>query len=355
MRWADRPVKTEVPGAEVNPVVASDPPASTALALIRARRALAAAGLDSTMPVERASSATNEVWYAGAYVVRLGPRGDGRLGREAQLVGALPAELGYPSVVAAGGDTNIDWLVTRRAPGAALSRWWPSMSDDRRQAAVRELAAKLAALHRTDGAGVGQPSQSPQLLDTAAAGSRAAVAPLLAGLDRATNLPHVDRGLLADAAAMVGSLAAALDPWPVPTLVHGDLHFENVLWDGARITAVLDLEWCRQGPPDLDLDVFLRFCALPYLHVAPDYEHLTRPEDYWKVPWWLAEAYPELFAVPRQLDRVRVYSLAFDVRDLLTHPPRRPLRELSGHHPWHRLSRTVSGTSHLDVLAVSGR
>ena len=32
-------------------------------------------------------------------------------------------------------------------------------------------------------------------------------------------------------------------------LVHGDLHFENVLWDNGHISAVLDLEWARPEAP----------------------------------------------------------------------------------------------------------
>jgi hygromycin-B 7''-O-kinase len=337
-------------------VAASGPPPSTALALIRARRALAAAGLDPTLPLERAASATNEVWYAGPYVLRLGPRGDGRLSREAELVPLMPAELGYPEVVAAGGDASVDWLVTRRVAGAPLSRCWPVMGDEARADAVHQLAAKLDALHRTPAEpGLPAPLRSPQLLDTSARGGRRAVLPLLAGLDRAVNLPFVDRRLLADASDVARTTATALDPWPAAGMVHGDVHFENVLWDGRTVTAVLDLEWCRPGPPDLDLDVLLRFCELPFLHVAPDYEHLTRTEDYQRVPWWMAEAYPALFSVPRQLERMRLYAMAFDVRDLLGDPPKRPVRELSGQHAWHRLVRTVSGTSHLDRLALAVR
>jgi Ser/Thr protein kinase RdoA (MazF antagonist) len=337
-------------------VVLSGPPPTTALALIRARRALAAAGLDPTLPLERAASATNEVWYAGRYVLRLGPRGDGRLSREAELVPLVPGELGYPPVVAAGSDASVDWLITRRVPGLPLSRCWPGMDDDRRERAVHQVAAKLAALHRTQAdLHLPPPLRAPQLLDPAARGGRRAVLPLLAALDRAVNLPFVDRRVLADAADLARTTATALDPWPAPGMVHGDVHFENVLWDGRSVTAVLDLEWCRPGPPDLDLDVLLRFCELPFLHVAPDYEHLTRAEDYQRVPWWLADAYPDLFTVPRQLDRMRLYALAFDTRDLLDDPPRRPVRELSGQHAWHRLVRTVSGTSHLDRLALAIR
>ena len=81
-----------------------------------------------------------------------------------------------------------------------------------------------------------------------------------------------------DLEAMVEESAAALEPFDAPTLVHGDLTFENVLWDppSSRITAILDFEWARRGPADLDLDVLLRCVAYPKLHVAADYEHLTQ-------------------------------------------------------------------------------
>jgi hygromycin-B 7''-O-kinase len=126
-----------------------------------------------------------------------------------------------------------------------------------------------------------------------------------------------------------------------------------VLWDGEQVTALLDFEWARPAPADLELDVFLRFCAYPFLHVAADYEHLVKATDYADVPWWLAEEYPELFGHAHQFDRVRAYSIAFDVRDLLLHPPDRPVKELSQFHPYNRLAELVDGTSHLDRFAAA--
>ena len=44
-------------------------------------------------------------------------------------------------------------------------------------------------------------------------------------------------------------------------------------------------------------------------------------------------------------------EFAYDVRELLLFPPTRSPRELSKHHPYNRLERTVDGRSHLDHLA----
>jgi hygromycin-B 7''-O-kinase len=323
---------------------------SDVFAMPRARRALAAAGLDMHLPLTRASSVTNEVWISDEYVVRVNRQPNQRLRREAELGPSLPPEVGYPGVLAYGGQLGADWLVMQRVRGNPLSRCWPTMSPFERRSAVRQVATMLRALHRTP-CPPGLPEiDTPQLLGSRHPGG-GAVDPLLAALDKAEQLPFVDRLLLADTRRMVLATADAIEPFDVPTLVHGDLHFENVLWDGMTVTTLLDFEWCRPAPPDLELDIFLRFCAFPFLHVAEDYEHLTRAEDYEPIVGWLAEDYPELFAAPNTFERTRIYSIAYDVRELLLFPPPRPPRELSTYHPHNRLEHTIRGTSHLDRLA----
>lgn len=319
----------------------------SSFAIARARRALQSAFLDMDMPLRRADSVTNEVWLADEYVIRVNRRLDPRLRREAALAPHLPPEVGYPEIVAYGGKPGADWLIVRRLPGTVLSRCWPDMSRLERREAIHQLAGRLRALHDAS-APPDLPdidSTAPQLLSSV---TFSPVMPLLVAIDRAKALPYVDTSLLADTEALVTETSGALAPFETTSIVHGDLTFENILWDGKRITAILDFEWARPGPRDLDLDVFLRFCALPHLHVAEDYEHLTHAADYREVPWWLAEDYPELFAYPNQFDRVRLYAIAYDVRDLLLHPPQVPVGELSQHHPYHRLSGTIAGTGYLN-------
>ncbi len=320
-------------------------PMTTGLGRARALGALQAIGA-SSVGLVRADSVTNEVWLTDDLVVRINRDASLRLHREAVLSQVLPTEVGYPQVIQHGGEVGGDWLVTMRLPGIPLSRAWPALTPMARRDAVHQIADRLKAVHQTpcprlDGLHV------PQLLDPAASGSDA-VQRLLTAIERARSLPNVDPSVMADASRLVVDLAPALDPFDATTIVHGDLTFENILWDGAEVTALLDFEYARPGPPDLDLDVLLRFCALPHLHVAPDYEHLTRAEDYAEVPWWLAEEYPELFSHPRQIDRVRLYSMAWDVRELLAFPPPDPLARLHKHHPYSRLSQALRGTHYLD-------
>ena len=318
------------------------------MALARARQALEEAGLPIDLVLERASSVTNEVWLSDRYVVRVNRRPDQRLRREAAIGPLLPAEIGYPAVEAYGGQLGKDWLIVHRVPGRPLSRCWPTMTRDERRRAIGQIADQLRALHQFDCPDDVPGGDAAQLLDPR---TFRAVDPLLAGLDKAAALPRIDVGLLDRVRTVVLETCSTVEPYDQHTFVHGDLTFENVLWDGHVVTALLDFEFSRRAPADVDLDVFLRCCAFPYLHVAPDYESETRAIDYAEVPYWMAEDYPELFGFAHQLDRLRLYSIAYDVRDLLTAPPDRPMRELSPHHALRRLERTVEHRSHLDHLA----
>ncbi len=291
------------------------------MAMARARHALLQAGLDSTVPLEAATSVTNEVWLTPTHVVRINRRPNQRLRREAILGPKLPAEIGYPMVVAYGGLMGADYLVLKRVPGKPLAHWWPSMTTVQRRAAISQLAAKMQRLHQTPGPADLPVIDAPQMLRGE---TLSPVMSLLVALDQARSLTHVDRGLIDDIERMVYTLTPAIEPFDSRFLVHCDLTFENILWDGSEITALLDFEWARTSPPDVDLDVFLRMCSFPELHVGDDWVDRTRAEDYADIPWWLAEDYPELLDVPRQFDRLRLYAIAYDIRDLTMFPPPAP-------------------------------
>ncbi len=293
---------------------------------------------------------TNDVWLSRDYAVRMSRKPHERLSREAELARSLPPEIGYPKVIAHGTTFGSNWLILARRPGTVLARIWPELTKPQRRRAISQLAARLRILHRVVcPSDLQAPSGAPQLLD---ADRRPPAAPLLTALDRLLARPHVDRGLIDDAIDFVRRTADTLDPFPATTLIHGDLTFENLLCDGIDLTAMLDFEWARGGPPDLDLDVLLRFCALPHLHVADDYAHRAHAEDYAAVPDWLAEDYPALFAHRRLVARLKLYAVAYDVRDLVEHPPIRPVADLPPNHAYHRLSRTLNGRSHLERLAL---
>jgi aminoglycoside phosphotransferase (APT) family kinase protein len=320
-------------------------------AVLRARHAIQAAGLpapshagegDAVGTPVRVSNSINEVWQCGSYMLRVNPRpGATRLQREAKLLQRLPVEVRAPHPVAVGIAAWGEWLVTVRLPGLELSRLWRCLRPGERQRAITDLAAVLQALHRieapTDGpAGNAEDCPHPLPVDR-----------LLSVLARAGRLPGVDRGVIVAATERVRDTAEALDDQPT-TLVHGDLHLENVLSDArGRITGLLDFEWSQAGPPDLDLDVLIHSLAEPALHVqGGDGARLER-KDFDDVLGWLRDAYPALFAHPRLADRLWIYRLAYEARALVADPPPAGSRPVPPHHPYARLRRLVEGRSDL--------
>jgi aminoglycoside phosphotransferase (APT) family kinase protein len=321
---------------------------SSRLAEARARQALRASGLPYQGRLVRASSTRNEIFLTERHVVRVNSQLNQRLRREAQLYRFLPAEPWSPAMVAVGGKIGADYLIVERKRGDPLAHRWPDLSVGERRQAVRDLALRLQAIHATGTPGSLPPLQAaPHLLDGRAAPP---VRPLLEGLDRLGADPRADAGVIAMAREYVVDNWASLEGLTGERLIHGDLTFENVLWDGHQISAVLDFEWCRGAPADLDLDVLLRCCALPEAHVGPDHQHRTRAGDYADVPRWLAEDYPELFGHPRLVERLTLYALSFDVRDALESPLPAGLRGASPIHPYNRLIDLIWGGGHVIEL-----
>lgn len=87
---------------------------------------------------------------------------------------------------------------------------------------------------------------------------------LLAGHPR--GLPHVGAGFADAVVARLHDLAR-VDPFghsPASGTaaragcVHGDAHPANVLWRDGHVTALLDFEWVRLGPADLEIEPYLR-------------------------------------------------------------------------------------------------
>ncbi len=318
-------------------------------AMARARKALTDAGLDPHVPLERASSVTNEVWLSDRHAVRVNRRPNRRLRREAELGPRLPADVRYPKVVAYGGEVGGDWLIVERVPGQMLAAAWPAMSMADRREAVRQLAEIMRVLHAVPVPEDLPPADdAPQLLDPAAL---QIAAPLLSALEEAQHRTGVDQALVADARHLVLESTPALEPFSTHTLVHGDVHFQNVLWDGNQITGLIDWEWARGGPADLELDVFLRFCANPRWFVCDELLANTLASDYAVIPYWLADDYPELFHHNYVLERLLVYEISYDVFDLMRSPIEGPARSLPESHPHRRLEQTMRGEGHLHRLA----
>lgn len=293
------------------------------------------------MEFRPAASEANETWVGDELVVRVNWRGDiGRLRREAEIASAIPPEAKHPGVLAFGDDGDIEWLVLRRVPGIVLSRAWPDMSEAQRRTAIEQLALAMDALHCSN-----------VDVDTPAWFAPPHTVPLddlLALLAEATT--PWDAELMAEVADWIRARHFRLDDGS-RDLVHGDPHFENVLWDGQQISALLDLEWSRRDVLECDIETLLSFFDHPWFFVAADYEHRARPEDYANAAIWLRACMPDWFEASDLLDRLGVLHISRELSLLAEHPHTGPREPNDPRDRRNHLRAVLDGTSSVLKLA----
>jgi hypothetical protein len=288
-------------------------------------------------------SESNDVWSIGELVLRVCWRGDrARLERELLVATHLPEGVPYPPVVAGGRDEALSWTVTRRLPGAALSALWDTLPPGERRAAIRRHAQILRTLHAwhpppaVSAAIRRRPPADPADPATIVG---ADVNPLPVSramllVEAARRLPFVDPGVIDAVADRFRELRTS-DPFLTdePVVVHGDAGTTNLLWHRGRIVALLDFEWVRWGPRDLELAPFVGFMGGRSTVLS-----------------WLEEDYPRLFAAPDLVQRLWLYQLAGALRGLIVYPPRRLQDALRPDGAVRELRELLGGAAHIEEL-----
>ena len=156
----------------------------------------------------------------------------------------------------------------------------------------------------------------------------------------AGQLPFVDHGVLDAAAQRLRELENTLPPGG-QVVLHGDFYLGNVLVHRGHVSALIDFEFSRLGPPDLELISIVR--ALD----AESRLGLHRPP----LLAWLAEDYPELFGSAGLDRRLWLYALAYTIRQIIFWPPDRAEADgLEVTHPLHTLRRLIDAP--LPLLAA---
>ena len=283
-------------------------------------------------------SNNNDVWRLEVGYLRVAWRGDrGRLAREAELLGRLRGVVPVPEILDCGGDDRLSWSLAAEVPGTPLDGLctWPAPAGLR--GIARDAAGLLRALHSwpvpADLAGMlARPAADPDPLRRAGA----ELVPLppssvLGLIPVARQLPFTDHGVL-DAAA--GRLAELGDPADAgrDVLLHGDFYLGNVLVRDGQVSALIDFEFARLGPPDLELISVVRALDMEARLGVPRPPLLA----------WLAEDYPELFTAPDLAGRLWRYAIAYTIRHIIFWPPDRAEADgLDRGHPLHTLRRLI--------------
>jgi aminoglycoside phosphotransferase (APT) family kinase protein len=307
----------------------------------RLRLVAGAAGLTLAEPPVPLPSDSNDAWKIDELVLRICWRGDRtRLRREALILEHLPDEVPHVRLVAAGVNDDLTWTLTHWVPGTMLSHGWPDLDRTQQRTAAEQLGHALRALHAWEpspevrAALAARPAQ-PDTSDVIGADlNPLPVDRALRLVEPATHLENVDQQLVVQLGEEIKRLRP-IDPLRNPSdgvVVHGDAHLNNVIWDGVRLVALLDYEWVRLGPPDLELQPLL---------VSDDANALIRS---------VVDAYPGTAAHPRFVERLWLYDLSATLRDLLVKAPLPATADLPPWHPKRRLPMVLAGPGYIEAL-----
>lgn len=270
-----------------------------------------------------AESWSNDAWLTDDLVLRVCWRGDRqRFARERALLDSLPASVPHAIVEASGQIEGLAWMALRRIPGQRLDLVWPRLSVQERRDAVLSLAKALESLHHWTPPPLVRQSLQQALLPAPGATPGEIVGAALLPLPVSSILPLL--AWLDDQPEMAGELVGAarlrideLRPFLTEeeftggVVVHSDASLANVWWHHGRLAALLDLEWARLGPPDLEFATM--FGGHPDLQVTPG--ETARAQET-TVLAWLREGYPTLFAGTHLTERLWLYDICFQIRQL---------------------------------------
>jgi aminoglycoside phosphotransferase (APT) family kinase protein len=132
-------------------------------------------------------------------------------------------------------------------------------------------------------------------------------------IEHARAAPFADLDVLDTIAARLAEVAARITiSRDADVVLHGDCTAANVLVQDVRVVALLDFEWSRRGPRDIEV-------TLPAFSAWADGPPILP---------WLAESYPELFDVPDFGQRHWFYRAGFALRGLIHWPAFAPEPEL---------------------------
>jgi aminoglycoside phosphotransferase (APT) family kinase protein len=287
----------------------------------RARLLLQQHGLPSGR-LEALHGWSNDVWLTPTHVVRLSSgRFRHSFRHEVAVTRVIADRVNVPEIIAHGEEDGREWMISVRVPGRSLLDVWPELDEAERRRAVHELGGNLRRLHDMEFA---EEPENPWQADAVSVRGKARDAyhvlpkyyPVLVDSLRAARL--VEERLLKRVEAFLSSRMHLFDAERV--LVHGDAHFNNLVWDGAHIT-LIDFEGAAMAPPDMELDTLIRFTRNPAQFYGGDARVLVQPADVANVLAELKQSYPALFASPDLVERLGVYEMMWQLLQLHHFPP----------------------------------
>lgn len=257
------------------------------------------------LPVhEFAGGQINHTFQVGEFVVKIQKDLDVLLHQVPLTEQMIEIGAKVPEIVDSGKLAGKEYIVMRKIPGQKLSEQWHTFSGKQKEQFIAQIAEQLKLIHS-----ISFDQYSPQR-------------PLEFPTWKGAMIHYTDFGILdgvelnTETKEIVGMLKSHFDQHieklnetHTSVLVHNDLHFENILFEGETITGVFDFDFARQAPKDYELWHLIDFFHTPVYFVEENLEEIWRKYEHTNELTLFKKYYPELFIGEYLLERLRIYFM----------------------------------------------
>lgn len=254
------------------------------------------------------SGQVNAVYLVnGEYIIRLSDgRQDGRnFQKEAMVIAGIAKRVAVPEIIlvdCSQSQIPFDVIVSRKKPCDTLARKWLFSANTQKRNYVRKLCDELKKLHKLSLEDFSFLTQTtPWQIKFQKYIENCFI--------QAEADDEIDQSCVAFMKEYFVKYRDTLYYPHTQGLIHGDIHFENVLVNNDDIQALLDFEYADIAPLDFELAKIINFCLSPQKFVEIELENQYSVTDLTQVIRWVKKYYTKLFDVDSLVERQRIYLI----------------------------------------------
>ncbi len=201
--------------------------------------------------------------------------------------------------------------IIEKVDGVSLYNVWHTFSENHREDIIRQLCDILKEIHSAPATGYDWVEYNKNLF--------------LPLFEKAQQM----RLFTADEEKLLETVYSMFSKYLVSdkfTLVHNDLHFDNLIYKDGKIK-LIDFERAVVAPVDFELDILYRMVRKPWKFASGETEDLTKAEDYESIMTYMGRYYPHLFDTPYIRQRLWLYDMIYFLNQYVNAPQYEDLKD----------------------------
>ena len=194
--------------------------------------------------------------------------------------------------------------ILEKIEGVTLYDIWHTLSEEQREDITRQLCDAMKQFHSNKG-----------IVDNWIDSNKSL---FMSYFNKAKelNLLTSDEIKLLDKASLKFDELFKTDEY---VLVHNDLHFDNVFYNGRSIK-LIDFERSLYAPRECELGILYRMVRFPWKFASEENEKYTNKTDYENIVLYIEKYYPELIHIDNLYKKLAAYDMIYYLRPYVNNP-----------------------------------